>query len=135
MTKLLSVVLTLALMLGIVACGSDDDTGNSGDSREPETIAEASNCTQLMDLFMPIVQDMLDSTSDMTIAEFASVGEDAEFLVDFGNKIDEVVEKSDDLGCEPAELSRLFNERKGSFTAEGPVGEVLLETLHELEFD
>lgn len=130
--RFLGPLVILVLMFGIVACGSDDPDPTA--TAVPLTIETAASCADLMDLFMPIVQGVLDETKDMTTADMMS-DEDPEFLADFEADVDRIREKSDELDCESEELTALFNERKGSLTAEGPVGTMLLEMMNDMQFD
>lgn len=132
MKKVLSPLLILVLMLTIVACGDDD---SNGDSSDPVTIDNATSCEQLMDVFMPVVQDMLDSTSDLTLAELQTTTEEPAFLTDFEAKSDEFGAKSDELNCESDEMEGLFFDRFDDLTADGEVAEMLLGTFSEMSFD
>lgn len=130
--RILGPMMALVLMLGIVACGSDDD---SDDAADAVTIETATSCTQLMDLFMPIVQDMLDATSDMEMTEFMTMTEPPDFVTDFEASIEEIGAKSDEIGCEDDEMQGLFDERLDDLTADGEVAEYLLQSLNEIQFD
>jgi len=119
--KFLSMVLALTLALTLAACGGDD-----GD--DPVSVADATNCEQLVDAFIPLMQDMLDSVSDMTMADMMS-DDTPEPLVEFEADMEELTAKSDELECDDDEMSELLEGRIDELEADGPVAELLLEAL------
>jgi hypothetical protein len=130
MVKLTSMLLVLLLALGAVACGGDDDE----EEDQVATVENAETCADLMDAFMPIMQEVLDTVSDMSIAEMAA-DDEPEFLDDFEERLDAIEVKSDELDCQEDELNVLLEERIDQLTATGPVGELLLELMREEGFD
>lgn len=133
MVRLIGPLVVLVLMFGIVACGGDDTDLTT--TAAPVTIETASSCAELMDLFMPIVQRLLDSTADMSMAEIAAMSEPPEFVTDFEASVDEISEKSDELDCGSEEMQALFDARVGDLTANGEAAEFLLESINEIDFD
>lgn len=127
--KILSVALVLVLALTAAACGGDDDDNGGSIS-----VADATNCEQVVDAFMPILQDLLNSMSDLTMADLMS-DTPPEPLADFEQRLDEVGNKSDELNCSDAEMASLLNNRVDDLTAEGPVAEFLLELLKSEGFE
>lgn len=131
MKRLVGSLLVFVLMFIIVACGSDDED----DAAEAVTVENATTCEQLMDLFIPAVQTMLDASSDVSMDELMGSGDTPEFLADFESTVEEIGAKSDEIGCESAEMQTLFDARVDDLTAEGAVGEFLLSSIKEIEFD
>ena len=130
MVKLTSMLLVLLLALGAVACGSDDEE----EEDQVATVENAETCADLMDAFMPIMQEVLDTVSDMSISDMMA-DEEPEFLGDFEERLDAIEVKSEELDCQEDELNVLLEERIDQLTATGPVGELLLELIREEGFD
>lgn len=124
MVRLMSLVLALMLALGAVACGSDEDEAED----ELLSVANAESCEELADAFMPIMQDVLDAVSEMSMEELTS-GEEPEVLGEFEGRMEEVEAKSNDLSCEDDEMAALLEERVDDLTASGPVAEMVLEAI------
>lgn len=125
MYRYLSIALVAVLALAAVACGGDDEDDNA-----PVTVANAETCEQLMDAFIPVMQDLLDAVSDMSMADLMS-DEEPEFLADFEDRMDEIGDKSDELDCQDDELQELLMERADQLTASGAVGELFLEAIRD----
>lgn len=121
--KVFSFGLALVLALTLVACGGDDN-GND----EPVAIADATSCEQVIDAFMPLMQEVLDAVSDMSLTDL--MAEDTpDPLVDFEERMEEIAAKAEDLNCSDEDMSAMLVDRVDELTAEGPVGEFLLEAL------
>jgi hypothetical protein len=123
-------VLVLVLSLVLVACGGDDE----GTDVAAVSVADATTCEQLVDAFMPLMQEVLDAVSDMTMGELTS-GDPPEVLDDFEERMEEIGAKSDDLNCDDDEVSEMLASRAGELEASGPVGELLLEIITEGNFE
>lgn len=117
--------LALVLALTAVACGGDD---------EPVAIADATNCEQVMDAFIPLMQEILDSMSDLTMADLMS-DDTPEPLLDFEERMEEIGAKAEDLDCSDDEMASMLEDRVDELEAEGPVAEFVLEILKEGDFD
>ncbi|HUG13984.1 MAG TPA: hypothetical protein VMM78_03105 [Thermomicrobiales bacterium] len=123
--KILAMALALVLALTAVACGGDD---------EPVAIADATNCEQVMDAFIPLMQEILDSMSDLTMADLMS-DDTPEPLLDFEERMEEIGAKAEDLDCSDDEMASMLEDRVDELEAEGPVAEFVLEILKEGDFD
>lgn len=122
--------LVLVLALAAAACGGDDDDSNGGSI----SVADATNCEQVVDAFMPLMQELLDSMSDLTMTDLMS-DDPPESLANFEERMEEVGAKSEELNCEDDEMARLLNSRVNDLTAEGPVAEFILELLKSEGFE
>jgi hypothetical protein len=132
MTKMLSLGLGIILALAVAACGGDETS--SGGSNSPVTIASASNCDQVMDAFIPLMQELLNSMSDLTLTDLASE-ETPESLVAFEERMEEIGSRAEELNCSDEELKGLLVDRVDELSATGPVAEFLLEILKSGEFE
>lgn len=81
-----------------------------------------------MDAYIPVLQDMLDGTKDLT-EDVLVPGAQPEFLAALQDDLDRFDRRAADLGCRADELDALFIEKSVVLTAEGPVGEWALEAL------
>jgi len=108
------VMLIAALGLVAAACGGDD----------------AGSCEGVADDAIATFQDVLDEVDTMTMEEAAAMGdEEPEFIVEMERKLEELEAQADSLGCSDAEMEELFLARLDNLTAEGMVGQLMLEAL------
>lgn len=120
--KFFTLGIALVLALTLVACGGDD-----GDD-EPVAIEDATNCEQVVDAFIPVMQEVLDSVSELSMTDL--MAEDTpDPLVDFEERMEAIGDKSDELNCSDEEMSELLVDRVDELEADGPVAEFLLEAL------
>ena len=129
MTSIFRIALVFALALGLVACGSEDDNGD-----DDVTVDSADTCEQLVDATIPVMQEILDAVSEMSMEDIMSE-EEPEELADFETRMEEIGERAEDMNCDDDEMGTLLEARVGDLTAEGPVGELLLEVIQSGEFD
>lgn len=128
-TRFMSIALVLMLAFAAVACGGGDDD-NAADSG-PVSMSDAETCEQLADAFMPLMQEVLDSLSELSMADLMAMEEDPEVLDQFEDRLDEVSEKSSELNCDSDEMAALLGARMDQLTATGPVAELVLELIRE----
>lgn len=126
--RLMSLALVLVLAFGAIACGSDDEDD------DPPTAANADTCEELADAVIGTMQGVLDAVSDMSMDEMLAE-EEPEFLGDFEQDMQDAETKSNELDCSDEEMGELLNDRVDSLTAEGPVGEMVLEMLQQEGFE
>lgn len=113
MRKLVMLIAALGLVAG--ACGGDGGSGS---------------CEGVADDAIATFQDVLDEVDTMTLEEAAAMGdEEPDFIVEMETKLEELEAQADSLGCSDAEMEELFVARLGSLTAEGMVGQLMLEGL------
>ena len=122
MSKMLAIVLMLSLI--IAACGGDDDDDNGAVTN----IEDAETCEQVADIAIAEIQNLLDAVSNLTMADLMSEDE-PEALTNFETEFEAIGDKADEIGCSDEEMQGLFEDRVDSLTAEGPVGELLLQGL------
>ena len=113
MRKFVMLIAALGLVAG--ACGGDDAAGS---------------CEAVADDAIAAFQDVLDEIDTMTLEEAAAMGdEEPVFIVAMETKLEELEAQADSLGCSDAEMEELFVARLDNLTAEGMVGQMMLEGL------
>ena len=105
----------LVIALGLVAAGCGGDSGSGG------------SCDAVADDAIALIQDLINEVDQMTLEEAAALGEDNEVFSDMEQKADDLQAQADDLGCSDAEMEELFLARIDNLTAEGLLGEAMLE--------
>jgi hypothetical protein len=113
MRKLVMLIAALGLIAG--ACGGDD---------------AANSCEGVADEAIATFQDVLDEVDTMTLEEAAAMGdEEPEFIVEMETKLEELEAQADSLGCSDAEMEELFLDRLDNLTAEGMIGQLMLDGI------
>lgn len=110
-----------AISMIIAACG--DSGGSSGGF---------SDCDELAQGGIELLQDVLDEVSDMSLEEFAAAadtGDDPEFLTKFQGRADALEAGQADLECSDSELQSYILDNLDQLEATGTVGELLLEAI------
>ena len=115
------VALLLALTVVAAACG---DSGGSSSG--------FSDCDDLAQGGLDLLQDILDEVSDMSMSEFIEAADtdgEPEFITKFEPDADKLDAAQVDLGCSDEELGDFVTGNLDSLTASGDVGELMLEAL------
>ena len=126
MKKLLG--LLLALTLVTAACG-DDDGGGVGNSTDP---ASANTCDELADVTINLLQDAIDSVSDLSVADFleiASGGEMPEAVERLDTMGDELETRAGQIGCSDADAQSLVCARIDRLQADSEVADLILQGI------
>ena len=109
------VLLIAALGLVAAACGGDD-AGSAG------------SCEDVADQAIDAFQDVINEIDSMTLEEAAAMGdEDPAFITDMEQRFEELEAQADSLGCSDDEMEDLFVARLDNLTAEGFLGELMIE--------
>ena len=107
------VMLIAALGLVAAACGGDGDAGS---------------CEGVADEAIDAFQVVIDEVDQMSLEEAAAMGEgDPEFIVEMEQKFEELEARADSLGCSDAEMEELFVARLDNLTADGMLGQLMLD--------
>ena len=113
MRKFVMLIVALGLVAG--ACGGDD-AGSSG------------SCEGVADQAIAVFQDVIDEVDKLSLEEVAAMGDgDPEFITDMEEKFESLEAQADSLGCSDAEMEELFVARLDNLTADGMIGELMLE--------
>jgi hypothetical protein len=123
MRKILPLLLIFTLVLA--ACGGDDD-----DDDDVGGIEGAETCDEVGEVFLDEMQVLLDGLSDLSVADISS-DEQPEALTEFDASIEEIGAKGDELGCTDEELATFLEENIDELEADGPVPELILQSLQE----
>jgi hypothetical protein len=93
-------------------------------------IAAVSVCDNLVIETIAMLQDILDTLSELSIEDIAALGdEEPEALRDLAERGDELSARADELDCSDAELSAGFFDHIDELEATGPFAELILEGL------
>ncbi|MDJ0663540.1 MAG: hypothetical protein QNJ75_03195 [Acidimicrobiia bacterium] len=111
MRKFVMLVAALGLIAG--ACGGDDAGGS---------------CEAVADDAIDVFQGVIDEVDEMSLEEAAAMadGEPA-FFVEMEQRFEELEAQADSLGCSDAEMEELFVARLDKLTADGMLGQMMLE--------
>jgi hypothetical protein len=108
------VMLVAALGLVAAACGGGDDAGS---------------CEGVADDAIEVIQEFINEVDELSLEEAAELGADSAIVSDMETKADELQDQANSLGCSDAEMEALFTERLDDLTAEGMIGELMLEGI------
>ncbi len=120
--------LLLALALTASACG-DDGGGGVGNSTDP---AAASTCGELADVTINLLQQAIDSVSDLTVADFmdlAGTGEMPEAINRLDTMGNDLQARADQLGCTDEDAQTLVCDRIGNLSADTEVAQLILGSI------
>jgi hypothetical protein len=118
--------LLLALTMVVAACGDDDGGGGVGNSTDPAT---ASSCDELADVTINLLQEAIDSVSDLSVADFMDIAATGEMppaverLDTMGNDLEA---RAGQLGCDDADAQRLVCARIDQLEANSEVADLIL---------
>ena len=111
MRKFVMLIAALGLIAG--ACGGDDAGGS---------------CEDVADDAIAAFQDVIDEVDEMTLEEAAAMGdEEPAFISEMEQKFEDLEARADSLGCSDAEMEQLFVARLDNLTAEGMLGQLMLD--------
>ena len=113
--------LLLVLALTAAACG-----GGAGGVTNP---AEANSCADLADVAINATQEVIDAFDELSIADFAALGESGEMpeaLTEFETLGEELEQRAGLLGCSEEEVQQLTCDRIGNLKASGEFGDLML---------
>ena len=109
------VILVAALGLVAAACGGDD-------------AGSAATCEDVADQGIAAFQEVIDLIDVMTLEEAAAMGdEEPAFISDMEQRFEELEAQADSLGCSDAEMEELFVARLDNLTADGFLGQLMIE--------
>lgn len=111
MRKFVMLIAALGLVAG--ACGGDDAGGS---------------CEAVADEGIAVVQDVINEVDEMSLEDVMAMGdEDPDFIIEMEKKFEELQDQADSLGCSDAEMEELFADRMGDLTADGEIGQLMLD--------
>ncbi len=110
MRKFVMLVAALGLVAG--ACGGDSGGGS---------------CESVADDAIQVFQEVIDEFDNMTLEEAGTLDDEPAFVTDMEAKFEALQEEADDLGCSDAEMEELFLARIDNLTAEGLLGEMMIQ--------
>ena len=111
MRKFVMLIAALGLIAG--ACGGDDAGGS---------------CEGVADEAIAAFQEVIDEVDEMSLEEAAAMGEEEpDFIVTMEQKFEDLEAKADSLGCSDAEMEELFVARLDNLTADGMLGQLMLD--------
>lgn len=113
MRKFVMLIAALGLVAG--ACGGDD-AGSAG------------SCEDVADDAIAAFQGVIDEVDKLSLDEVAAMGDnDPDFIVEMEEKFEGLEAQADSLGCSDAEMEELFVARLDNLTAEGMIGQLMLD--------
>lgn len=106
--------------LSVVAAGCSSDTG-----------ASYSDCDDLAQGGLDLLQDILDEVSDLSMEQFldAASQETPEFIAKYDSRADQLDAAQIDLGCTDDQLRSYLVDNINQLSASGAVGELMLEAI------
>ena len=111
MRKFVMLIAALGLIAG--ACGGDDAGGS---------------CEGVADQAIEAFQEVIDEVDGMSLEEAAAMGdEEPAFISNMEQKFEELEAQADSLGCSDALMEELFVARLDNLTADGMLGQMMLE--------
>ncbi len=113
MTKLSVTVVAFALVAA--AC-----SGGGG---------SAASCESVADEAIGLVQGVIDEFDTMSLEDIAALENEPPQFAELEEKANELEAKAEELGCSDAEMETLMNDRVGDLKAEGPFGQLLVESI------
>ncbi len=104
--------------LSVVAAGCSSDTSYS-------------DCDDLAQGGLDLLQDILDEVSDLSMEQFfdAASQESPEFIAKFDSRADQLDAAQIDLGCTDDQLRSYLVDNINQLSASGAVGELMLEAI------
>ncbi len=89
----------------------------------------AASCESVADEAIGLVQGIIDEFDDMSLEDLAALENEPPQFDELEQKANELEAKAEELGCSDAEMEKLMNERAGDLKAEGPFGQLLVESI------
>lgn len=91
--------------------------------------ASADSCEGVADEAVGIIQDMIDGFDELTLEDAMSMEGDPAFVTDNTDKLEELGQKAEDLGCSEDEMTALFEDRVGNLKAETDMGQMMVDEI------
>ncbi len=89
----------------------------------------AASCESVADEAIGLVQGIIDEFDNMSLEDLAALENEPPQFAELEQKANELEAKAEELGCSDAEMEKLMNERAGDLKAEGPFGQLLVESI------
>lgn len=114
----LALITVLVLSIAVSACSSG---------------ISASNCDEVVDVTMDLLQRLIDDVDDefgeMTVSEFIETGGDLPSVEQFEQDAERIDEIAADLGCTQSEISAGVASRVDELTATTDLGRFLIHAI------
>lgn len=113
-------VLLAVAVFGLVVAACGGDGGDAG------------SCADIADEGIAAIQEVINEIDTMSLDDLTALGsEDPEFITDMETRMDELDERSTELGCSDEELAELVQDRVGDLSADSEFGQLMIDQFSD----
>lgn len=125
---------TLAPTTTVAPTTTAEPATTAAPGEDPFGIGEVTDCADLVDVAMVMLQAVFDELGDATVEDLNAAGGDLPGLVLLEREGARIDDRTDELGCDADELESALFDRLGELEPRGELAQAMISGLDE-EFD